>query len=279
MIQILKALKSPVLVDPSRSPFMKERIDVLFEEHTLEDLYKKIVGLRVEDPFKVMFVKGEKNEIEFAKRKSIERKVGMAIKGIADLKDPNTVFAVTSHNGQWVFGKYTKSRSVWFQHQSKPHNYSTALSTRVARAVVNIGVPDPTGLNVIDPCCGIGTVLIEALSMGIKIVGSDYNPLVMRGVRENIAHFGYQCNVILADIRSVEGNYDVAIIDMPYNLCSVLSSEEQLEMLQQARQFAKRVVIVTVDPLDAIIEQSQFCIIDRCISKKSAFTRHIIMCE
>ncbi|GAA3334615.1 hypothetical protein GCM10020331_103270 [Ectobacillus funiculus] len=73
--------------------------------------------------------------------------------------------------------------------EKKPHSYSTSLSTRVARAVANIAVPDPTGIKAIDPCCGIGTVLVEALSMGINIVGSDINPLVLPGARENIAHF------------------------------------------------------------------------------------------
>lgn len=274
-----KSLRSSILVDPSRSPFMNERIDVRFEETTFEDLCKSVQGLKVEARFKVMVIKTEQTKIEFHKRRLLERKIGLLIKGNVDLENPETVFGILENNGKWIFGEYIKSKSVWFYHQNKPQNYSTALSTRVARAVVNIAVPDPTRLSVIDPCCGIGTVLIEGLSMGVKIVGSDINPLVLKGVRENIAHFGYRCNVTLADIRSVEGNYDVAIIDMPYNLCSVLPQEEQLEMLQQARRFAKRVVIVTVETIDEIIVESGFRIIDRCIAKKGTFIRQIITCE
>lgn len=84
-------------------------------------------------------------------------------------------------NGRWIFGDYVEGESVWFRHQQKPNHYSTALSTRVARAVVNIAIPDPNGVKVIDPCCGIGTVLVESLSMGIDIVGSDNNPVILAG--------------------------------------------------------------------------------------------------
>ena len=124
--------------------------------------------------------------------------------------------------------------------------YSTALSTRDARAVANIAVPNPSGVRVIDPCCGIGTVLVEALSMGIDIVGRDINPLVVGGSRENIAYFGLEGVVTLGPISDVVENYDVAIIDMPYNLFTHITADEQLDIVKQARRFAKKVVIVTI---------------------------------
>uniref|UniRef100_UPI0038B618DE TRM11 family SAM-dependent methyltransferase n=1 Tax=Siminovitchia acidinfaciens TaxID=2321395 RepID=UPI0038B618DE len=128
-------------------------------------------------------------------------------------------------NGRWIFDEYVKSESVWHRHQQKPHSYSTALNTRVARAVANIAVPEPSGIKAIDPCCGIGTVLVEALSMGIDIVGSDKNPLILDGVRENIAYFGLSGKVTFTDIRDVTSHYDVAIIDLPYNLCCAITPE------------------------------------------------------
>ena len=87
-------------------------------------------------------------------------------------------------NDKWIFGDYVKSEAVWYRHQKKPHGYSTALNTRVARAVVNIAIPNPSNIKAIDPCCGIGTVLVEARSMGINIVGSDRNHLILPGARE-----------------------------------------------------------------------------------------------
>lgn len=273
-------LESQVKIDPSRSPFIKERISVIFEGDSLQALLKQVATFQVSgERFKVIYVKNGSMEVAFEERRAIEKEVGLHINGVADIHHPDRLFAVMNLNGRWVFGDYLESESVWFRHQQKPHSYSTALNTRVARAVVNIAIPDPSGIKAIDPCCGIGTVLVEALSMGIEMVGSDRNPLVLRGARENIAHFGLTCEVKLADIRDITNYYDVAIIDLPYNLCSVITPEEQLEMLQSARRFANKVVIVTVEPIDEILIKAGFVVFDRAVVKKGSFTREVIVCN
>lgn len=276
-------IESPLKIEPSRSPFIKARIEVMLEADSMESLLEKVENLYIADStFKVIFVKnpGATNNPEYKERRLIEREIGRKINGTADLKDPERPFAVMNLNGKWLLGDFVEGESVWFRHQQKPHSYSTALNTRVARAVVNIAIPDPEGIKAIDPCCGIGTVLIEALSMGIDIVGSDRNPLILGGTRENIAYFGYRCEVKLRDIKDITTEYDVVIIDMPYNLCSVITPEEQLELLQSARRIAKRVVVVTVENVEEILMQSHLGIIDRAVVKKgSTFTREVIVCE
>ncbi len=278
----LSLLESSVKIDPSRSPFIKGRIAVLFEEDSLEELLKQVETLPLNGAtFKVIYVKNSDlaEKESFVKRRTIEREIGLHINGEADLDDPERLFAVMNISGGWVFGEYLKSVSVWFRHQKKPNSYSVALNTRVARAVVNIAIPNPSGIKAIDPCCGIGTVLVEARSMGIDIVGSDRNPLILPGVRENIRYFGLTGEVKLADIRDISEDYDVAIIDLPYNLCSVITPEEQLEMLQSARRFAKKVVVVTVEPIDHVLFAAGFTIVDRAVAKKGLFTREVIVCE
>nr|WP_251026858.1 MULTISPECIES: RNA methyltransferase [unclassified Bacillus (in: firmicutes)] len=277
-------LESFVKIDPSRSPFIKERITVLYEVESLEDLFIQVETLQLSGAtFKVTYVKNSgqaKSEQEgFENRRAIERELGLHINGQADLRHPDRLFSVMNIDGSWVFGEYVKSESVWFRHQKKPNSYSTALNTRVARAVVNIAIPNPNGIKAIDPCCGIGTVLVEARSMGIDIVGSDRNQLILPGARENMIHFGLSGEIILADIREITNHYDVAIIDLPYNLCSVITPEEQLEMLQSARRIANRVVVVTVEPIDEILIKAGFSIIDRAVAKKGLFIREVIVCN
>ncbi|KHF38175.1 TRM11 family SAM-dependent methyltransferase [Halalkalibacter okhensis] len=280
---IKAVLISKEKIDPSRSPFMKGRIDIIFKARTVEELAKQLDGLEIDKPFKVVFVKNpdHSNEeaVRFKMRREIERSIGLKIKGEVDLIYPSMLFGIMKVEGEWLFGRYYKSKAVWLHHQNKPHQYSTALSTRVARAVVNIAVPNSTGIKMIDPCCGIGTVLVEALSMGIQIIGRDINPLVLPGTRENIAHFGFHTEVTLGDINDVTGSYDVAIIDMPYNLCSVITSKEKLEMIQSARRFSKKVVIVTIEPMDSVIEAAGFEIVDRCVAKKGTFLREVLVCQ
>ncbi|MEH7480103.1 RNA methyltransferase [Neobacillus drentensis] len=277
-------LESFVKIDPSRSPFIKERITVLYEVESLENLFLQVETLQLSGAtFKVTYVKNSgqaKSEQEgFENRRAIERELGLHINGQADLRHPDRLFGVMNIDGSWVFGEYVKSESVWFRHQKKPNGYSTALNTRVARAVVNIAIPNPNGIKAIDPCCGIGTVLVEARSMGIDIVGSDRNQLILPGARENMIHFGLSGEIHLADIREITNHYDVAIIDLPYNLCSVITPDEQLEMLQSARRLADKVVVVTVEPIDEILLKAGFSIIDRAVAKKGLFIREVIVCN
>lgn len=272
-------LESTVKIDPSRSPFIRERLEVISEAAGFEGLLKEIQGLDAVDGFKVVFVQNpDADRVGFKKLRKIEKEVGLHLKGEAELVNPDIWYGVIKTNERWVFGFYKKNEAVWLHHVKKPHSYSTALSTRVARAVVNIAAPETDGLKMIDPCCGIGTVLVEALSMGIDIVGSDRNPLILDGVRENIAHFGFDGDVSLRDINDVTGSYDVAVIDLPYNLCSVITDDEQLEMLKSARRFAEKVVIVTLEDVDRNVEKAGFDIVDRCEVSKGRFVRQILVC-
>ncbi|RFU67863.1 RNA methyltransferase [Peribacillus saganii] len=277
-------LKTPTEIDPSRSPFIKERIEVMYEGDTLAVICEQVERIQLNgSTFKVIFLKindlNTTEKIEYDQRRLIEREIGMHIDGEADVHHPERVFGIVTLGGRWYFGKYRKSKPVWLYHSKKPREYSTALSTRVARAVANIAVPEPEGIQAIDPCCGIGTVLVEALSMGINIDGRDINPLVTTGSRENIAHFGLEGNVTLGPISDVSKEYDVAIIDMPYNLYTHATPEDQFSILRHARRFASKVVVVTIETLDQMIEEAGFEITDRCVAKKGMFSRQILVCE
>ncbi len=275
-------LESSIRVDPSRSPFIRARIDVLFESETVDGLAEKVKGLRIRDStFKVFFVKNddEPSFLHSEERTSLARRIGLIIDGEADLDEPELKLALMHVNGRWVFGRYYTNEAVWLRHRKKPQQFSTALSTRLARALVNIAVPDPSGKTVIDPCCGVGTVLIEALSMGIDIVGSDWNWIVVQSARENLAHFGYRCDVTRRAIEEIEERYDVAIIDLPYNICHVTTQENRRTIIFSARSIADRVVFVNTDIPDSVFLEAGFTIVDRCVAPKGSLKRQILVCE
>ncbi|MGI2329113.1 TRM11 family SAM-dependent methyltransferase [Planococcus sp. YIM B11945] len=279
-----KILKSSYGIDPSRSPFIKERLEVLFEAADLAGILQQAAEVNMETAtFKVIFPKindlALTDKVEYVEKRDIERQIGAAITGRADVHNPDVTFGLIPFGGRWYFGNYEQSEAVWFKHQQKPREYSTALSTRVARAVANIAVPNPDGIKAIDPCCGIGTVLVEALSMGIDIVGRDINPLVVDGSRENIAHFGLTGQVELGPIADITEPYDVAIIDMPYNLYTHATPDEQQDILKHARPITEKLLVVTIETIDDMIERAGFAITDRCIAKKGLFLREILVCE
>ncbi|WP_142828398.1 TRM11 family SAM-dependent methyltransferase [Planococcus soli] len=279
-----RIIKSGVAIDPSRSPFIKERIELYFEGDTLQDILEKSAGVDMADAtFKVIFLKinglSELDQVDYLGKRDVERQIGSAITGEADVHDPDVTFGLIPFEGRWYFGRYLQSEPIWFKHMKKPREYSTALSTRVARAVANIAVPQPEGVKAIDPCCGIGTVLVEALSMGIDIVGRDINPLVVDGSRENIAHFGLTGKVALGPIAEVEDKYDVAIIDMPYNLYTHATPADQLAILKDAHPFSEKLLVVTIEKMDHMIEEAGFVVTDRCVAKKGLFLREILVCQ
>lgn len=279
-----KIVKSGKGIDPSRSPFMKERIEVLYEADQLIEILQQVNAISMqEQTFKVLFLKinglSGTDKVGYQEKRRIESQFGKAINGQADMHQPDVTFGIIPYGGRWYFGYYKVSEAVWFKHLKKPRQYSTALSTKVARAIANIAVPDIEGIRAIDPCCGIGTVLVEGLSMGIDLVGRDMNPLVVEGSIENIAHFGLSGEVRHGPISEVAQHYDVAIIDMPYNLFTLSTTEDQLSILMHASRFANKMVLATMDNLDAMIEAAGYEIEDRCIAKKAGFTREIVVCQ
>lgn len=269
-------------IEPERSPFIRERIEVMFEGETYQSIAEQAKNIVLgEGTFKVHLIKDNdlKERLSLQDRRRIEREIGLSVQGVPDLKQPAHLFAVIPYRGRWYFGRYKKGEPVWLKHQNKPREYSTALGTRMARAVVNIAIPKIEGIKAIDPCCGIGNVLIEALSMGIDIIGRDIKPLPAIGARENIAHFGYECEVTKGAIEEVTEHYDSAIIDLPYNLCHTASPEEQLSILRHANRIADRILVVSGEPIDDMLEHAGLIIKDRCKAKKPGFTREILLCE
>ncbi|MBP2001978.1 tRNA G10 N-methylase Trm11 [Paenibacillus shirakamiensis] len=276
-------LKSSVGLDPSRSPFIRERIDIMYEGDTLEDIYRQVEAINMgEETFKVLFVKindlTDTNKIEYDERRAIEREMGLHIEGEADVNRPDHWFGLIALGGKWYFGPYQRNKSLWLLHMKKPRSYSIALSTRVARAAANIAVPEINGKHAIDPCCGIGTVLVEALSMGISITGRDINPHIAQGARDNIVHFGYEAEVTLGDIAEITDHYDAAIVDMPYNHFSRTTPEAQFSILEHAARIADRVVVISVDSPDEMLTRAGLSVIDRGKVRKAGFSRQVIVC-
>jgi len=265
-------------VDPSRSPFIHGRLSVRHRAATLDAIAEAAASLELDGlTFKLRYIEAD-GEADYEERRRIERLVGGRIRGKAEMKRPEWRYGIAYAGGEWLLGDYEESESVWLKHNDKPRQYSTALGTRTARAVANIAVPSPLGVRAVDPCCGIGTVLIEARSMGIEMEGFDLNPLAVIGARENLAFFGLSGEVKIADMRMLEGEYDALVLDLPYNLCSVLTSGERLEMLQSARRLAGRCVIIATEDIAEAIGEAGMRVVSSCTVRKGNFARHIWLC-
>lgn len=280
----VNVLESEAEVDPNRSPFMRERLKILARASSLEALAEQVKTIsNGGKSFKIVCLHNEHVGLEkkwsSSKYRHAERTIGLEMDGEVDFEQPELLYGVVFVEGEWLFGYLLKAESVYLQHMQRPVGYSTALSAKHARALMNIAVPVSDGVKVIDPCCGVGTVLIEACSMRIDIVGRDMNWFVANGSRQNLAHFGYACDVTLGPIEEASGHYDVAIIDMPYNLFTHSSEEAQASIIESARRLANRVVFVSSEQIEAVVVKAGFTILDRCEIKKQQFIRTVLVCE
>lgn len=275
-----KFLFSNAYISASRSPFIKEMISIIYEEDSLEDILRSITRDRLAyNDFKVCYIKIENGDIGYEERLRSISKVGFVITGEPQMHNPQIIIGITKVNGRWILGEYERNDYEWHIHDKKPYSYSNSLSLRVARALVNIAVKNDLSCKLIDPCCGIGTVVIEAMSMGVNVLGYEINKSIAENARKNLEFFGYKNVITNEDMNNIEDKYDVAIIDLPYGLFTPTTIEEQTSLIKTARRISKRLVIVTFEDMDEYIINAGFNIIDRSFVLKGKFKRYISICE
>lgn len=273
-----KYLLSEFYIDVNRSPFTKACMKIILTADTLEEMVDKVKSSEISfRDFKVKYIDIEEN-MEFNEKHRIERVIGYEIKGEAKIHDPEIIIGITRVEGIWILGEYQKNRRIWELHNNRPRQYSNSLPTKVSRAIVNIAVGRDMSMRVVDPCCGIGTVVIEGLSMGVDIRGYDINSKVVEGAKANINFFEYPDVIEEGDIRKLEEKYDTAIIDIPYGLLSRTTNEAQREIIDSARSITNKFILVSLDEMDNEVRSAGFSIVDKCHVFKGDFKRYITIC-
>lgn len=83
------------------------------------------------------------------------------------------------------------------------------------------------------------------------------------------------------DINLHQGHYDVAIIDIPYNLYTPITHQQQCAIIQSARRLCDKLVLVSYEKMDEEIQEAGFFIKDCVLRKKTEyvkFGRYIYVC-
>lgn len=267
-------------VDPSRSPFIKQCISIIYTGNTLDDIVNQILVNNLSyEKFKVRYINVHDEKISFDERRRIEYLIGFNITGEAEMRYPKMTLGITKIHGKWILGEYKENESDLKFHDRKPYCYSNALGVRVSRAIVNIAVSNNLKCKVIDPCCGIGTVVIEGLAMGIDIIGYEINPCIATNAKKNLQFFGYDDVITEGNMHNITDKFDAAIVDIPYGLFSPTTLKEQIDIITTTRRIAKKAIIVTLENMDQHILSCGFNIVDKCHVSKGKFTRYITICK
>ena len=274
-----KYLFSDRYVEPSRSPFIKDMISIIYDEDSFEKIVDNIIKDNLSyDDFKVCYIKIENGDVDYRERLRSIREIGLIINGQSEMHNPKVMIGVTKVHGRWIVGEYERNNYEWHIHDKKPYSYSNSLSLRVARALVNIAVRNNLGCKLIDPCCGVGTVVIEALSMGIEVRGYEINKSIAKNAQKNLEFFGYENVITSGNMHNIEEKYDVAIIDLPYGVFTSTTLNEQTALIKTARRITNKLVIVTFEEMDRYIIEAGFSIANKCHVSKGKFKRYINIC-
>ena len=267
-------------IDPSRSPFIKLRLSLLYTTTSLEELVQILIDEKMTcDNFKFARFRIDDGKLDYATWLYSVTELGKVIQGDVDMKNPSIQFGITLIDDRWIFGIYEKNDNPWEKHNLKPYTNSNSLETRTARAIVNIAVGEQVQTRLVDPCCGVGTVVLEALSLAIPVVGYEISWTITNQANQNISYFGYDKCIVKGDMNEIAEKYDVAILDLPYGLFSHTTPTQQKDIINTSRRITEKLVILTCIDMDEDITSAGFTIVDRCTVTKGSFVRFVRVCQ
>ncbi len=278
-----KLLWSDKEVDPSISAFIKQRLEVIVSDEDYPTLIQEIKNLDIHiEGFKVEYLVLEGDPTDYANRLTKLKDIGYSIEGNPDYYKPTIIYTLCCYQGIWCFGPMTKDKFVWYKHNTKPRSYSNSISPNIAKALVNIATASDLKKTILDACCGVGTIMLEACFAGYQIEGCDINWKIVRNARVNLAHFKYDAIVYRSDIKDLVKSYDTAIIDLPYNLLSQATEATTSHIIRAAAVLSNRIVIVSTTDIADLIHEAGLQLTNTCsVGKrgKTVFERRVWVCE
>jgi tRNA G10 N-methylase Trm11 len=266
----------------SRAAFVHRGIEVLAQATTLDHLVE-----RVQDRAKSgMDADRFRIDVHDPSRRcsSTTIEIATALADVIpfrpDLRDPRHRFLVIVGEDGFTFGAVrAEADGSYRRHDDKPWTTSSSLDSRFARALVNL-VPDAT--SILDPCCGAGSIVLEAASLGLEAFGVDWKPALVGMTRENVAHFGYDASVELADSRTHVQPAEAIVTDLPYGH-AIDSDEHEIRAIleQSASQAASGVFVAPADISTWLTSAGYTDIEVYTVLKRRGFTRwiHVVRSE
>lgn len=197
-----------------------------------------------------------------------------AIEGAPDLDHPQRHFILIVRDRDVYLGEIqAKATRSYQKHDAKPYRTSSSLPSQLARVLVNLAYPAQT---ILDPCCGTGSILLEACALGLTASGMDRNPKMVGMTQRNLEHFGYQADVQLGDACQYACTADAVVTDLPYG--RFLEPDEpnvRAILHQMASQVPLGIYSVDRD-ISPWLKEAGYQKIDVFrITKRAGFTRYI----
>lgn len=217
-----------------------------------EDLLRDL-AITTAKPFvgRGKMIQGSRMDIE---RLDLEKLIGSLIAGPVSLRDPVEEYRAVVSEDRCYFGRVIRKidRGAFEARNPmrRPFFHPGVMMPRMARALVNISLVRP-GERVFDPFCGTGGILLEAREIGVRILGSDFDPAMVDGYRQNLPG----SDVLIADATAVpvcDGALDSVVTDLPYGQSVRIHGESMdrlydgsLAEIRRILRPGRRAVVVT----------------------------------
>ena len=160
---------------------------------------------------------GDVGLLEKALGETLSRSLDMRV----DLEDPDLTFIGFIAEGMFALGLklYERPRRLFGARtpKSRPAVHPSTMDPRTARCMVNLSRAR-RGRILLDPFCGVGGILLEAASIGCRIIGCDISSRMVSGSIMNMRHYGFTpLGVVLADAARLPIlEADAIATDPPY---------------------------------------------------------------
>lgn len=239
-----------------QAAFVRTGLRLVAQGHSLDDLVSSLKLLDVPaDNFRLEFYRLAKKPL--VRRQKAILAVANALKAYPNLDHPQHRFAIVVRQDDILLGEVVANTDHSYQiHETKPWHMSTALPARLARALVNLAGVQVN--SILDPCCGSGSILLEACALGLQAYGMDINPRMVGMTRKNLEHFGYKTDVQQADARDCVRTVDAVVTDLPYGLYSHTTPENLVGILKRAVQLAPLGIFVAGEDLSPLLYEAGY---------------------
>jgi tRNA (guanine10-N2)-dimethyltransferase len=225
---------------------------------------------------------------------AVEHEVGRVLfqKGYkADLKDPEMVLRAIITTGKIVLGLEAAVMDRGSFEGRRPHLkpffHPGVLMPRMARSLVNL-TQARADERLLDPFAGTCGILIEACLVGIEGVGIEVQTRLVKGALCNLHN--QDCSLILGDAKRLplrDDSMDGAVLDTPYGRSAkILAASKELLLEESLRELfrvikpGRRMVIVADRPLDAMLANAGFNVIQKHTDRvHRSLTRHIFVAQ
>ncbi len=253
--------------------FVKQGVHLLAQADGLEQLVSHVAELGLhQDEFRIEWLHAGSPE---DRRWEATIAIADQIKGRPNLNKPRHRFLLVAEAGGMAFGSVVVEASRSYRkHDRKPCHTPSSLPSRLARCLVNLVARDVK--SIVDPCCGTGSILLEAAAIGLQARGGDWNPRMVAMSRQNVDTFGYEIQLGCADATDASDTADAVVTDLPYGRGSEISEKVLQQIIAQSRALAPLAVFVAgTDVSQWIINAGYHQVETYRLLKSRGFSRYI----